>query len=561
MRAVLISHIPVARIAVFAELAWLQRRPELGLLCRAAREHGNRLSVAGVQSALPGLSDAGAVNVLAWCRVLALCDEQGGLTTLGADVAERDEAPVPEQGVYGLWLAEHPVIGQRVLSVERLASNRDPRFESITALPIQPELGTVFRSVVDPKERFQVRSLPSNHGQVGCVLGASQANCRLRWMIDFDAGRDQWQLDGMVEKPMGGGKHAMVPMQHEPESERLDLWSLIKGWSTGSLRQFGRWLVDEKRLAVSFDELSGAEQDTFLKSLRLRRVEVPGKGSYDDVLLEDVPVGPASADDAQKWATARFERQMSAHPSYRSRSQVRALFTEVTEHTPLERFSPALPAHDALTGLHLDAPTSNVDRFWSLVAPVDLAPNPVSGDELEEFRVGGTEPMVATDRRDRIRLPYRSGWSMEQLVGQLLEGAVPRRVLLCDRYVVGHENLASLRLFVSAVRACAANAVVDVWTGANDAELKEVKAATGGQVRTYRSAFGQGQPHDRYVVIQPTDGPSFGWHLSNSPLHARADVPEPDTNSPLRWKDLAGSRVPPDELEPALRRWLEGGDR
>ena len=53
MRCVLTTEIPVSRVAVFAEMAWMERRPELGLLCRTAREHGNRITTAVVQSALP----------------------------------------------------------------------------------------------------------------------------------------------------------------------------------------------------------------------------------------------------------------------------------------------------------------------------------------------------------------------------------------------------------------------------------------------------------------------------------------------------------------------------
>jgi hypothetical protein len=72
MRCVLTAEILVSRVAVFAEMAWMERRPELGLLCRVARENGNRVTTAIVQSALPGLPDAGATNVLAWCRMLGL---------------------------------------------------------------------------------------------------------------------------------------------------------------------------------------------------------------------------------------------------------------------------------------------------------------------------------------------------------------------------------------------------------------------------------------------------------------------------------------------------------
>lgn len=557
MRAILTSAIPVRRVAVFAEMAWMVRRPELGLVCRAARAQGNRITAAAVQSALPGLSDAGARNVIAWCHKLGLCDARGGITALGEEVADRDEAPVPEQGVYGLWLVQHPVVGARVLAVERLASTRDQRFESIQPLPIEPERGKEFRSVVDPKERFIVRDLPSNHGRIGCLVGETDASCRFRWTLDFDGGHDQWQLDGMIEVPQGNGRHVLRPVQHDPEEDGVDLWRLAETWANGPLSAFGRWQADEHRLAVAFQGLTDAEAESFRKTVSLRRAEVPGKGSYDDVALEDMPIGPASADDAQRWSMARLDRHLLAHPSYRSRAEVRDLYAELTEGTPLERFAPGLPAHEDL----LRQANRDPERFWSLAAPVDLAPHPVSADELASLRIGAPTPPTAPEASGVVRVPYRGGWPMRRLTERLFEGTSPRKVLFCDRYVRGEDNLDALRLFVAALRAAHPSVGVEVWTGDEGADLKSIRQITGSAPRSYRDAFGRGGPHDRYLLVLPAQGPGFGWQMSNSPLHARADVQGAGPDTPLRWKDLAATRVSMDELEPVLRQWFGGSGR
>lgn len=557
MRCVLTTEIPVSRVAVFAEMAWMERRPELGLLCRAAREHGNRITRAVVQSALPGLSDAGANNVIAWSKMLGLCDGGGGLTALGEGVADTDEALVPEQGVYGLWLAQHPVLGRRVLAVERLAANRDQRFESIEPLAVDPDHGKLFRSVLDVKERFMVRDLPTNHGPPGGLRGDTEATCRLRWTLDFDQARDQWQLDGEIEAPQGNGKHAMRPMQHEPESDGLDLWNLAATWATGPLSSFGRWKADERRLAIAFDTRVANDLDTFRKTLELRRVEIPGKGVYENVFLEDVPVSPASAQDAQRWAMARFDRHLSAKPGYRSRVEVRGLFAQLTEETPLEAFAPTLPAHDDL----LSQASKDAERFWSLAAPVDLSPFPAAADDLGPLRIGSPAPIAASEPAGVVRIPYRGGWSMRKLVDRLLAGDAPRRVLLCDRYVRGDDNLDALKLLVAALRAAAPSVAVDVWTDDEEADFKKVQAITGASPRSYREVFGRSLPHDRYLLVLPDQGPGFGWHMSNSPIHARADVKAASPETPLRWKDLAATRVSAEELEPALRQWIVGGGR
>lgn len=556
MRCVLTTEIPVSRVAVFAEMAWMERRPELGLLCRAAREHGKRITTDVVQSALPGLPDAGANNVIGWCKMIGLCDARGGLTALGEDVADADEAPVPEQGVYGLWLAQHPVLGRRVLAVERLASHRDQRFESIEPLAVEPDRRRVFRSVFNSKERFMVRDLPTNHDQPGALVLETRSTCRLRWTLDFDQARDQWQLDGMIEAPQSNGKLAMRPMQHEPESDGLDLWNLASTWATGPLSAFGRWQAGERRLAVAFDGLTEGEFETFRKTLALRRVEIPGKSAYENVTLEDVPVGPVSAQDAQRWAMARFDRHLSTKPAYRSRAEVREQFAQLTEDTPLEGFAPTLPSHDDLLSRETDPA-----RFWSLAAPVDLSPFPAASDDLGPLRIGSPAPIAANEPPNVVRIPYRGGWSMRKLLDRLLSGVAPRRVLLCDRYVRGDANLDALKLLVAALRATAPSFAVDVWTSDEEADFKKIQAITGASPRSYREVFGRSLPHDRYLLVLPGQGQGFGWHMSNSPIHARADVNGAGPETPLRWKDLAATRVSADELEPALRQWLAGGGR
>lgn len=383
MKVHLEAPIAVERIAVFAELAWLERRPELGLLCRAARGASGRLTPEIVQAALPGLAATGARNVIAWCRTLGLIDGGDTLTELGEEVARSDEAPVPEQGVYDLWLAQHPLLGRRVLAVARVSASGRLGPEGLAPLPFEPEQLVIFRSVIDPSERFVLGGFPTNHGDIRCVRGATAATCKLRWRLDLDAARDEWWLEGSLEAPRGG----MVTIQHTPETAGIDLWGLVDAWGAGPLRAHGRWQPAERRLAVELDGLTAEEQDGFRKTLRLDRAEVPGKGSYEGVRLEDVPIGPMSAADAQQWARARLDRRLAAKPIYRSRAAVRQLFGELVRGTPLERFAPELPAHDELA--QAARREHGPALYWSLVAPVDLAPRPVSPEELGPLRASG----------------------------------------------------------------------------------------------------------------------------------------------------------------------------
>lgn len=557
MRCVLTTKIPVYRVAVFAEMAWMVRRPELGLICQEAVANNNRLTAAAVRSVLPTLADAGANNVIAWCVMLGLCNKDGALTKVGEDVSRTDEAPVPEQGVYGLWIAQHPILGRRVLAAERLASKRDPRFDAVETLTVEPDRGEVFRSVLDKKEQFIVRDLPTSNGKPSGIAQKTQATCTLSWTLDFDQGRDSWQLSGRIEDPQRQDKDAMSSIQHEPESQKLDLWKLAEAWGRGPLSSFGRWDAKQRRLALAFKGLSDRELDSFRKTVELDKVEITGNGSYESVKLENVSISPATATDAQRWAIKRLDNAMSTTPSYRSRADVRELFAQLTEGTPLEELKPELPAHDEM----LQLASKNPERFWSLAAPVDLSPSLASIDELGPLQIGVPGADAGAPLRDVVRIPYCGGWSMRQLIDQLLSNTLPQRLLLCDRYVRGDDNLAALKLLVASVRAIAPTVTIDVWTGDEETDLKKIKAITGAAPRSYREVFKGDHPHDRYLLVLPQDGPGFGWHMSNSPLHARAEAKGAGPETPLRWRDLVATRVSADALNPVLGQWLTGDRR
>jgi len=378
MKVTLSRQVAVHRFAVFAEMAWMERRPELGLICRKALENGRRLSNETIAAAVPGLPPNGAANIIAWCKNLDICDNQGGLKRVGEDVAKFDEAPVPEQGVYGLWVARDELFGTRILAAERMASRREPRLEDIRELPLIPDTGKLFRSVLEPKERFVLRNLPTNHGNLGCILLETKALCQLRWTLDFSGGRSQWRLEGVLDAHFNAGKAAMRPMKHEGEVEEIDLWDLARVWGSRELQQTGTWNAAQRRLAVPLLGLVPEEMESFRKTISLPRVQVPGKGTFADVKIEDVPIGPENAKDAQKWALGRFDRNVAKKVAYRSRAQARDRFFELVEDTPLDPFGPIFPSQSQL----LQEYGKSRDIYWSFAAPVDLSPTLVSRDEL-----------------------------------------------------------------------------------------------------------------------------------------------------------------------------------
>jgi len=548
MRCVLSETLPVTRYATSAEIAWIERRPELGAICLRARDAERRITPELVARALPGVTTAGAKNIVAWCALLGLCDAQGGLTQRGDEAADTNHAPVPEQGVFDLWVISHPLVGRRALHAERISAKVDGRFDAVAPLTLTPMRGRAHRSVVEPTTRFEIRSmLPNDTAPVG-VARATVAHCELRWTMDFVSKHEHWTLHGSLD---GEGRSPRA-IKHEPESAGEDLDLVLHAWAHGPLASFGRWQPDVRRLARTFEGLSVDEQERFTQRLTLPEAEVSGRGRWTNVTLEDVPIGPATPQDATRWAAARLDRRLRAPTQYRTRDQVRGLYAELTEATPLEALRPVLPPHEGLLKQYAAEP----DLFWSLAAPVDLAPVSVEAPQLGALQVG--VPAVERARSaEVISVPYRCGWSMQKLVQELLSGTTPQRGLLCDRYVRGDDNLAMLELLVRSLRAVVPSFALEVWTEGDAAALQAIGTITGTKARPYHEVF-QARPHDRYLLLGARGGVPFGWQMSNSPLDARKEPgPAPTPNSPLRWRDMTAVARGVDQLPVALATWLK----
>jgi hypothetical protein len=553
MKAELQTKLEVVRYAAMAELAMLERRPELGQLCRVARDGGGRISPAVVQQALPGVSERGAWNVVRWCEYLGLCDKHGGLTDLGEQVSATNVAPVPEQGVYDLWTTEHPVTGRRLLHAERLAPDQDQRFDAIADIRRLPERNRAFTSVVDSNKSFVLRGFPTNQRRARCKPRDTGAKVQIIWRWLLDKNEDHWQLQGLLE----GGRDKRS-IGHKQETIGVDVWALFSELADDALRETGTWDAYKKRLAVPFNSTSEKEQESFEKDLQFSSVEVPRYGHWERARLTGVPLMPVSEDDANRWARARFDRRMGEELRYRTRDQVIALWADAVEDTPLEEHDPQLPDHDGLLEEARDAAS-----FWSLAAPVDLSPVEVPSGSLGRDRRSKRTASRRSTKNPVVRVPPRSGWSMKDLMQRILDEAPYKRAVFVDRYVRGERNLVALGLLREALLEIGGTDRLEVVTDPDGPETEQrLSELLHASPKSYNDVFGtlrRRQPHDRYLLLEGTNG-GTAWQMSNSPLDARADGgTNPDLNTPLRWRDLTATRLHVDELQADLARLIGGG--
>ncbi len=511
MRCTLTASIKVERLAVLAEMGWLERRPELQVLCRAARENGGRLTREVAREALgAGVGDRVAENIASWCRDVLLIDAHGALTSHGLEAAESGLVAEPEMGVYEWWCATHPLMGTRILHARRRAATRDGRLEDTSPLPLRPPVGVVFTSVVSPDQRFLLRGFPQRHGEVACMKVMSDDQVSLRWDLDFKRRENSWRLEGDLSVAVG----AKSPIRAPQERFNIDIGSVFARWAEQQLAARGAWDATEGIFRMRFADVSPTARDSFRERLDIPKADVPSVGVFGSVTVDDVPVGPAVERDARDWATARLMDLLTRDPRHRSRIELRRRFADLVEGTPLERWRTELPAHAKF----LDGLAAKPELYWRVAAAADLAPVPLDAAELAAFRPGIVEdsspaaPAVGAGRSGVVRVPHGAEWPMARVVAELLGETKPARVLLCDRYVRGESNLAALTLFTQAVRALAPQARIDVATTPVDGQAiptQSIREATGGEVLNYDNIFGSDRHrwlHGRYLVIQPAAG-------------------------------------------------------
>lgn len=338
MRTELRATVDVEEIVVFAEMATLQPRPELGLLCRGAE--GGRLTEEGISRLLPGLSRAAARTLVRTCADLGLCDDRGILTSLGRDVGESQRVPLPEQGVYRLWVARHPLCGVRMLHFERVSAEaRDEDYASLTPTPAELPRDVPMRSVIDADCHFVLRYLPAPRGQAPLCRLRGQQRCALVWHLDFLRDENSWRFEGKID--LGEGA---IQVRHAAETIKgLDLAALFGAWAR-ELDLGGSWDASRRQLRGPLPAAI-EEREGFKRTMSFPWVEVPERGHWKDVSVRDVPLGPADRETAQQWALDRYHRRVLSGASYLPAPKLRALFLEVVERTPLAEHRPTLPAH------------------------------------------------------------------------------------------------------------------------------------------------------------------------------------------------------------------------
>lgn len=362
MKASLKTEVEIRDIAVFAELAVWEKRPDLQSLCVAAQDQV--LDADAVDTVLPGLSPRARENLLRHLGYIQLVKRNGALTALGHRCASSGEAPAWEQGVYRLLVASHPLFDSHVLDFKRAPGDwRDRDFDNHEPLPsgVSAKRDRVFTSVFDKSKRFNVSKFEAARGQDPVCRIEGTTKGKLQWDIDLVSRDNEWTIEGQVS----GDRDRCGKFRSAPESVKpAELVDVFAAWEP-------RWDGRMGRLAMAYDgKIGQGGREAFLRSRRYNNKPVKSFGSFDEVVVRDVPVGPATKDDARTWATAILVAQAEAEDKYIVPDTYQADWSNIIDDTPLEEWAGDAPDPVALSEVN---GCSLADRMrWLLAAGAEL---------------------------------------------------------------------------------------------------------------------------------------------------------------------------------------------
>lgn len=362
MKARLQAEVQIWDIAAFAEVALWEKRPELQVLCIAARDGGS-LDEGAIDAVLPGLSPRGRNNLLRNMHYIGLIGRNGAPSAMGHRCATTGEAPNWEQGAYHFLVATHALFGFQILAFKRTANDGfDRDFNSLAPIPpwLTPDRDRVFISALDGSRRFSVDAFPAARGQSAMCRSWEHEPGNLQWEIDLASGKNQWTIEAQV----GSGDKLRSLLSVPDSVDPKDLVGLFASWEP-------RWDKRLGRVTMPYDGgIQTGGRESFLRTMEFGAMQVGRFGQFRDVLVQEVPVGPATDSDARKWATTITVARAEAADAFISPPAWHAEWSAAIQDTPLA--GRAGDAPDVLKLREVNGRPLNGRMKWLLSAGADL---------------------------------------------------------------------------------------------------------------------------------------------------------------------------------------------
>lgn len=382
MQLQLTRSVKVRCIRVLATLAFPKDRPVESALLRwmdeslqAGREISAESVCAEGTGLLPGRSQVLGLRLLAIADDLRLVERSRGritgLSEIGRKAQQEQKIYVPERCTWSLYFSTDPLLNHPLL-----------HFAPYQEISAHEELrGGQKRKDASAERDFM--DLPSELAALKeQTLELPSADKPLVRIDDFEPKCEKAEESTLRAQVEVGSDQVFTSsvkgavdnarIDHQREWPRLPFWDVFL-YLLEQQRLKPLWQADAKALRQTFREVEAqpAVLRSFERDVVLRQPSLGKLGAFGDTVIRQVPVVPASPEDAQSWHDWLLTDGIN---DYHFSEQYRAHSEQVAKR--FVSFSPRAVSQEALAA-RIRAARSAAEqpppvRYWQLRAPIDL---------------------------------------------------------------------------------------------------------------------------------------------------------------------------------------------
>jgi hypothetical protein len=377
MKLVLERTLEIQCYRIIAEVARTQKRDELYAVLLLAQERGYVFAKMVAEKLLGNRPETVGKRLIQICVTLNLLKEEESrgkknyiLTETGQTALEEEKIFIPERGTWEIWVTNDPLWASALIQIEvfkePLARNEinnqeelKERCQDMQSLPewlFEKLQGQIITPLANRNADYRFDELDKK----GEVV-TPDANITATLTIPQFSDTSDLRFTGKVVN-----KECDYQEQHTMTFESA--WHQMleqQGWLT-------RWRIQQETqqevLDVSYQDLSEQELAHFLKNYPIQTpyltdLDKTDLDEFDDTIIDNVPIAPATPEDAEYWADWLLERDTN---QYVLKGNFEIMQNKVAESFP--DYEITFPEQsDFAQPLR----RSNPRAYWYLQAPLD----------------------------------------------------------------------------------------------------------------------------------------------------------------------------------------------
>jgi hypothetical protein len=346
------------------EIGRQEKRDDLHSILLLAEECGGRVTPRDIsQRLLPGRPESAARALIDRCNYYEILGPNGEITDAGREALKTASVFVPERGRYLVWFTDDPLVPQQLMDLEPVEETK-----------LHDEVLTKQDRSSKEKPQNLPDELHSLEGKTFDLFGNGHGQVAIkkieqRVVYRSPNDKDMVRLDLRLSSsflPMVSLDGKFKRTLSQPRIEFSKAWIDLLGplsaqWDASS---------NPSVLRLGYDGLSEGDLGSFATNLRLREPRITGLGSFDDAIVQDVPIAPRTQSDASRWAKWLLLRSIDTYIAQSHYPElVKKALAKFPDYPTLKLPSQSQYANE-LREQKKNAPQSA--QYWYLQAPLDL---------------------------------------------------------------------------------------------------------------------------------------------------------------------------------------------